>query len=95
MPWRRAGLGGGGSLVNAAYWPLSWLGFGRRSAPISLELHLHQIDPNKSNRLYLQAVFQPNSIGQLNDPVWRERCTDLFIELRAYLMGTSDAIAVN
>ncbi len=91
----RMRLGGAGGNKVRKTSPLSWLGFGRRSGPISLELHLHQIDPNKSNRLYLQGVVQPNSIDQLNDPAWRERCTDLFIELRAYLMGTSDAIAVN
>jgi eukaryotic-like serine/threonine-protein kinase len=71
---------------------LSWFGFGRRIGIISLELHLHQIDPQKCNRLFLQVVFRPLSINQLNDPVWRERCTELFIELRAYLMGTSDII---
>lgn len=71
---------------------LSWLGFGRRSGPISLELHLHQVDPHRGNRLFVQAVFRPNSISQLNDPVWRERCTELFIELRAYFMGTSEVM---
>jgi len=73
---------------------LSWFGFGRRAGPITMELHLHQIDPTKSNRLFLQVVFRPSSISQLNDAVWRERCTDLFIELRAYLMGTSEAVEV-
>ena len=71
---------------------LSWLGFGRRAGPVSLELHLHQTDPQRCNQLHIQAVFRPSSIGQLNDPVWRERCTELFIELRAYLMGTSDVV---
>jgi len=74
---------------------LSWLGFGRGTGPITLELHLHQMDPNQSNRLFIQAVFRPHSISQLNDPVWRERCTGLFIELRAYLMGKSEIIEVS
>jgi serine/threonine-protein kinase len=71
---------------------LSWLGFGRKTGPVALELHLHQVDPHRGNRLFIQAVFRPSSINQLNDPVWRERCTQLFIELRAYLMGTSDIV---
>jgi eukaryotic-like serine/threonine-protein kinase len=71
---------------------LNWFGFGRRNEPVSLELHLHQIDPAKSNRLFLHVVFRPHSISQLNDPVWRERCTELFIELRAFLMGTSEIL---
>jgi serine/threonine-protein kinase len=72
----------------------AWLGLGKRSAPIAMELHLRQIDPTKSNRLFLQVVFRPAHINLLTDPVWRERCTDLFVELRSYLMGTSDAIEV-
>jgi serine/threonine protein kinase len=74
---------------------LSWLGFGKKSGPIALELHLHQLGPNKTNRLFLQVVFRPHSINQLNDPVWRERCTELFIELRAYLMGTTELTPEN
>jgi eukaryotic-like serine/threonine-protein kinase len=91
------GGAGGNKVVRQPLMSLSWFGFGRRSAtaPIALELNLHQIDPLKTNRLFLQVVFRPNSIGQLNDPVWRERCTGLFIELRAYLMGTSEAIAMS
>jgi len=91
----RLRLGTGAGLKgkrNPGLMSLNWLGFGRRSGPISLELHLHQVDPSRSNRLFMQVVFRPNSISQLSDPVWRERCTELFIELRAYLMGTSDVI---
>ncbi|MCE9531204.1 MAG: serine/threonine protein kinase [Planctomycetes bacterium] len=77
---------------SAGLMSLSWLGFGRRTGPIYLELYLHQIDQNKSNRLLIQAVFRPSSLNLLNDPVWRDRCTTLFIELRAYLMGQSEII---
>ena len=70
----------------------SWLGFGKKAGPIAMELHLHQKDPHRSNSLFMQVVFRPTSINQLNDPLWRERCTSLYIELRAYLMGTSDII---
>ncbi len=71
---------------------LSWLGLGKRSAQIIVELHLHQLPQNRGSRLLIQCIFRPQSLAQLNDPVWRERCTDLFVELRAYLMGTSDII---
>ena len=73
---------GGNKVRKSPLMSLSWFGFGRRTGPVALELYLHQIDPTKTNRLFLQVVFRPQSIGQLNDPVWRERCTDLFIELR-------------
>lgn len=69
---------------------LSWFGLSRRSGHVALELHLHQNDPHRANLLFVQAIFRPNSIHQLNDPAWRERCTELFIELRAYLMGNSE-----
>jgi serine/threonine protein kinase len=71
---------------------LSWFGFGRKAGPVGLELNLHQIDPTRTNRLLIRAVFRPHSLGQLHDPVWRERCTELYVELRAYLMGTSEVI---
>jgi eukaryotic-like serine/threonine-protein kinase len=72
----------------------SWFRIGRRPTPVMLELHLHQIDPHRSNRLFVQAVFRPQSVSQLKDSVWRERCTELFIELRAYLMGTSETVEI-
>ena len=87
----RIGVAAGLKGKKSGMMSLSWLGFGRKG-PISLELHLHQIDPQRSNRLFIQVVFRPNSISQLKDPVWRERCTESFIELRAYLMGTSEII---
>jgi len=90
----RVGVNGGQKARRAGRSGLSWFGFGRRTDPVSLELHLHQIDPQRCNRLFLQVVFRPNSINQLNDPVWRERCTELFIELRAYLMGTTDVVEI-
>lgn len=66
----------------------SWLNFSRRNDPLMLELHLHQVDPRQGNNLLLQAIFRPQSISQLSDAVWRERCTQTFVDLRAYLMGT-------
>jgi eukaryotic-like serine/threonine-protein kinase len=69
---------------------LGWLGFGRKLDPLHLELHLHQVDQRLGNRLLIQAVFRPTAASQLSDPAWRERCTQAYIDLRSYLMGTSD-----
>jgi serine/threonine-protein kinase len=71
---------------------LAWFGLGRRNGPLALELQLHQIDPLRGNRLLIQVVFRPHSLNQLHDATWRERCTQVFIELRAYLMGTTENI---
>jgi serine/threonine-protein kinase len=86
------GVAPGDDTRKSSMMSLAWLGIGRKFGPVSLELHLHQVDPLRTNKLFIQAVFRPHSLGQLNDPVWRERCTKLFIELRAYLMGTCELI---
>ena len=66
----------------------SLMGFGRRIDPLQLELHLHQMDHLRGNHLHVQVVFRPTFINQLSDPIWRERCIQLFIELKSYLMAT-------
>jgi serine/threonine-protein kinase len=67
---------------------LSWLGFGRRaSGLIDVELHLHQTNPQEENRLTVHVLFRPSHPRLLSDQTWRERCTDVFVELKAYLMG--------
>lgn len=66
----------------------SLMGFGRRSEPLNLELYLHQIDHVRGNFLHIQVVFRPNFLHQLNDPIWRERCTAAYIDLRGYLIAS-------
>jgi eukaryotic-like serine/threonine-protein kinase len=66
-----------------------WFGLKRPDA-LWLELHLHQVDPNRGNKLLIQVVFRPQSISQLSDAAWRERCTRAYIYLRSYLMGTDE-----
>jgi serine/threonine-protein kinase len=66
-----------------------WFGL-RKADPLWVELHLHQLDPARGNKLLIQVVFRPQSISQLNDPAWRDRCTRAYIDLRSYLMGTDE-----
>jgi len=66
-----------------------WFGL-RRSDSLSLELHLHQLEPSRGNMLVIQAVFRPHSHGQLTDSVWRDRCARAYVDLRSYLMGSSE-----
>ncbi len=68
--------------------PLSWLGLRRSSNLIDVELHLHHLDPTKDN-LTVHVLFRPSHPAQLTDCNWRQRCTQVFIELRSYLMGRS------
>jgi serine/threonine-protein kinase len=66
-----------------------WFGL-KRPEPLWLELHLHQVDPVRGNKLLIQVVYRPQSISQLGDAAWRERCTRAYIALRSYLMGTDE-----
>ncbi|HEY8504107.1 MAG TPA: serine/threonine-protein kinase, partial [Gemmataceae bacterium] len=68
--------------------PLDWLPFSRRNGPVDMEMRLAQADPRKENHLLIQVLFRPGAFSQLHDRHWRARCTQLFIEVRAYLMGT-------
>ena len=67
---------------------MSWLGFGKRTGPIDVELHLHRTDPKQENKLTINILFRPSHNSLLGDPIWRERCSKVFVELRAYLMGS-------
>jgi serine/threonine-protein kinase len=67
--------------------PLSWLGLRRSTAVIDLELHLHHAHPGQENRLTVHVLFRPSHPSLLGDKAWRQRCSEVFVELRAYLMG--------
>ena len=68
----------------------------RSNAHRALEQHpdrffcSYEVDPNRGNKLLIQVVFRPQSISQLSDVAWRERCTRAYIALRSYLMGTDE-----
>ncbi|MBA4065107.1 MAG: hypothetical protein C0501_15615 [Isosphaera sp.] len=69
---------------------LSWLGLGRRSAgPLDVELHLRHAHPDQENQLTVHVLFRPATAGLLSDAGWKQRCADVFVELRSYLMGRS------
>lgn len=70
---------------------LSWLGFGKRASnTIDVELHLHHADPAMENKLTVHVLFRPSHPSLLSDQSWRSKCTQIFVQLRAYLMGRSD-----
>ena len=71
---------------------LAWFGLRRASNTIDLELYLHHLDPSNENRLTVQVVFRPSHPSLLSDREWRQRCTQIFVELRSHLMGRSDGL---
>lgn len=67
---------------------MSWLGFGKRAnGPVDVELHLHRSGGKNENKLTIHVLFRPTHASLLTDELWRARCSRIFVELRAYLMG--------
>lgn len=67
---------------------LSWFGLARRAAgPLDVELHLTHAHPQEPNRLTVHVIFRPSHPSLLDDPQWQKRCSDVFVQLRSYLMG--------
>jgi eukaryotic-like serine/threonine-protein kinase len=83
----RVRVGGRGS-VYAPSSSLSWLGIGRRSGPIDVEMQLQRADANRESQLRITVMLRPQN-GSVLEGDWRDRCTQVFCDLRAYLMGQS------
>jgi serine/threonine-protein kinase len=74
---------------SAASAAMGWLGLRRSGGPLDVELHLGRPagDRGDSAKQGIRVVFRPAHPGLLGDEAWRERCSQAFVELRAYLMG--------
>ena len=83
----RMRLGGRKGTSHAG--PLSWFGL-RRSSTIDVDLHLTQVDPHLPNQLSIDVFFRPSHVSLLADKGWQQRCTEIFVEIRSYLMGRSE-----
>jgi hypothetical protein len=89
----RVRLGGPGSVYTAPRRAsLSWLGLGRRANMIDLELRLQRGEERES-QLRITVVLQSPADPLGADPAWRRTCTQIFCDLRAYLMGHNGAVA--
>jgi serine/threonine-protein kinase len=79
-------IGGKGCVYNVPAKGLSWLGLGRRPA-IDVELRLQRTE-GKENQLRISVVFKASSGNDMNaDSPWRAVCSQIFVDLRGYLMG--------
>jgi serine/threonine-protein kinase len=78
-------LGGHGSMYAPAH-RLSWLGLGRRTGIIDMELRLHRADPNRDSLLRI-TVLMRSPHQAYADKNWRDRCSQIYCDLRGYLMG--------
>lgn len=66
--------------------PLSWFGLGNRNALIDMELLLERNSKQQSLLHITVKMHSPGSRLALSDS-FRERCNQVFCDLRAYLMG--------
>jgi serine/threonine-protein kinase len=86
----RVRIGGRGSVYQTARpGPLSWLGLGRKSGLIDVELRLERADPNRESLLHITVLMRSPTGEPAADLGWRARCSQVFCDLRGYLMGQS------
>jgi serine/threonine protein kinase len=78
----------GGRKGSSSAGPLSWFGL-RRSTSLDVELHLQHNDPTQANKLTVHVLFRPAQASLMADRAWQQRCTEIFVEIRSYLMGRS------
>jgi hypothetical protein len=89
----RVRVGGKGSVYAASRRSFSFLGLGgRRHTPTDMELHLQHGSEGRDNQLHITVVFRPPASDMATDASWRNLCTQIFCDLRAYLMGQSGAV---
>jgi serine/threonine-protein kinase len=89
----RVRLGGKGSVYVPPRRGLSWLGLGRKGNTIDMELRLQRAEERQS-QLRITVVLRSPGDDLGADPAWRRVCTQIFCDLRGYLMGqngTADA----
>jgi serine/threonine protein kinase len=86
----RVRLGGQGSVYQAASGSLAWLGLGRKSGLIDMELVLQRPDPGRDSQLRITVTLRPVH-AKSADVEWRSRCGQIYCDLRAYLMGQNGA----
>ena len=77
---------------GSVYWrpgqgALSWLGLGRRSPLIDMELRLERSNPHQQSLLRITIIMSSPDSGASANAQWRARCNQVFCDLRAYLMG--------
>jgi eukaryotic-like serine/threonine-protein kinase len=80
----RMRIGGDGAKNRSAF---SWLGIGRKNGIVDLELRLERTNPAQQNLLHI-LVLMSSPHRKSAEAGWRDRCNEVFCELRSYLAGT-------
>jgi serine/threonine-protein kinase len=72
---------------------LSWLGLGRRASSIDMELRLDHADEARESQLRITVLFRAPGTNLNTSVAWRNVCTQIFCDLRGYLMGQTGTIS--
>jgi serine/threonine protein kinase len=89
----RVRFGGRGSAYTAPRQGLSWLGIGRRASTIDMELCMEHADPNRGNQLRITVLFRSPGTDLSANLAFRNVCTQIFCDLRGYLMGQTGTVS--
>jgi serine/threonine protein kinase len=65
----------------------SWLGLGRKKNIVDVELRLERNNQQQQNLLRIIVLMSSPDRKGTSNPQWRERCGEIFCELRSYLAG--------
>jgi serine/threonine protein kinase len=88
----RMRVGGKGSIYTIPRrGSLAWLGLGSRPSPLTCDLFLEHAGENVGSELLITVVFRAVGRDQATDIGWRNLCSQIFCDLRAYLMGQTGA----
>lgn len=69
---------------------LSWLvGFRRKPTVVDMELLLERNNPQQQSQLQITVLMTSPDRKLSVNPAWRERCAQIYCELRSYLAGAS------
>jgi serine/threonine-protein kinase len=82
----RVRLGKRGSVYQAP--GVRWFGLSK-AGQINMELRIRQAESARGNVLHITVVLSVVGHNAAQEPEWQARCDQVFIDLRAYLMGNT------
>ena len=84
----RVRLGGKGCRYQAQQSALAWLGIGRKSGLVDLELRLER-NPQQTSQLRITVLMSCPDVKAAATQDWRDRVSKIYCDLRGYLSGNS------
>jgi serine/threonine-protein kinase len=79
----------GGKVANDTG-PLSWLvGYQRKAPVVEMELRLERNNAQQQSQLQITVLMTAPDRKTSANSAWRERCGQIYCELRSYLAGAS------